>query len=168
MEILKLSLVKILLFKFSEETDVWLRFLVDAYSRDSEDEIWWRFLFELVIWPLEATLARWTQPSGPLCHWQCFCSSLLCWVKDDLPGQLQISTFSIAKNEYHHVQLYYEDVEDQKEEGAIMTGRALQLLTSLNSDFMDIGANLIRRHVSPKIKPWCIPPFPDYYTFFMK
>ena len=31
-----------------------------------------RFVFELVIWPQEVTLARWTQPSGPLCLWQCF------------------------------------------------------------------------------------------------
>ena len=38
-------------------------------SRDSEDEIWSRFVFEL--WPQEVTLARWTQPSGPLCLWQC-------------------------------------------------------------------------------------------------
>ena len=30
------------------------------------------FVFELVIWPQEVTLARWTQPSGPLCLWQCF------------------------------------------------------------------------------------------------
>ena len=35
------------------------------YSRDSEDEIWSRFVFELVIW---------TQPSGPLCLWQCLFS----------------------------------------------------------------------------------------------
>ena len=32
-------------------------------GRDSEDETWSKFLFELVIW---------TQPSGPLCLWQCF------------------------------------------------------------------------------------------------
>ena len=32
-------------------------------GRDSEDEIWSRYVFELVIW---------TQPSGPLCLWQCF------------------------------------------------------------------------------------------------
>ena len=32
-------------------------------GRDSEDEIWSRFVFEPVIW---------TQPSGPLCLWQCF------------------------------------------------------------------------------------------------
>ena len=32
-------------------------------GRDSEDEIWSRFVFELMIW---------TQPSGPLCLWQCF------------------------------------------------------------------------------------------------
>ena len=31
-------------------------------GQDSEDEIWLRFVFELVIW---------TQPSGPLCLWQC-------------------------------------------------------------------------------------------------
>ena len=29
------------------------------------------FVFELVIWPQEVTLAIWTQPSGPLCLWQC-------------------------------------------------------------------------------------------------
>ena len=28
-------------------------------------------MFELLIWPQEITLARWTQPSGPLCLWQC-------------------------------------------------------------------------------------------------
>ena len=39
-------------------------------SWDSEDEMWSRFVFELVIWPQEVTLARW--PSGPLCLWQCF------------------------------------------------------------------------------------------------
>ena len=41
-------------------------------SRDSEDEMWSRFVFELVIWPQGVTLVRWTQPSGPLCLWQCF------------------------------------------------------------------------------------------------
>ena len=41
-------------------------------SRDSEAEMWSRFVFELVIWPQEITFARWTQPSGPLCLWQCF------------------------------------------------------------------------------------------------
>ena len=35
-----------------------------------------RFVFELVIWPQEVTLARWTQPSGPLCLWQCLYLSL--------------------------------------------------------------------------------------------
>ena len=40
------------------------------FGRDSEDETWSRFLFELVIW---------TQPSGPLCLWQCFDNS---WKKD--------------------------------------------------------------------------------------
>ena len=42
------------------------------FSRDSEDEMWLRFMFELLIWFQEATLARWTQFSGPLCLWQCF------------------------------------------------------------------------------------------------
>ena len=28
-------------------------------------------MFELVIWPQEVTLTRWTQPLGPLCLWQC-------------------------------------------------------------------------------------------------
>ena len=34
------------------------------------------FVFELVIWPQEVTLARWTQPSGPLCLWQCLTMSV--------------------------------------------------------------------------------------------
>ena len=34
--------------------------------------MWSRFVFELVIWLQEVSLARWTQPSGPLCLWQCF------------------------------------------------------------------------------------------------
>ena len=29
-------------------------------------------LCELVIWPKQVTLVSWTQPSGPLCLWQCF------------------------------------------------------------------------------------------------
>ena len=44
------------------------------FGWDFEDEIWSRFVFELVIWPKEVTLARWTQPSGPLCLWQCLYS----------------------------------------------------------------------------------------------
>ena len=43
-------------------------------GRDSEDEIWSRFVFEFVIWPQDVTLVRWTQSSGPLCLWQCFLS----------------------------------------------------------------------------------------------
>ena len=42
-------------------------FLVEIFKVmlgwDSENEIWSRFVFKLVIW---------TQPSGPLCLWQCF------------------------------------------------------------------------------------------------
>ena len=41
-------------------------------SQGSEDEMWSRFVFELVIWPKEVTLVSRTQPSGPLCLWQCF------------------------------------------------------------------------------------------------
>ena len=66
-EILKLGLVKILNFKFSGDADVWLRFLVDAESR------FWRWnSIKICVWTCNMTLARWTQPSGPLCLWQCF------------------------------------------------------------------------------------------------
>ena len=47
-------------------------------SRDSEDEMWPRFVFELVIWLQEITFARWNQSSGPLCLWQCF--GLTCYI----------------------------------------------------------------------------------------
>ena len=55
-----LSLVEMLMFCWDFEVDAWSRYL------DSEDEIWSRFVFELV-W----TLVNWTQPSPPLCLWQC-------------------------------------------------------------------------------------------------
>ena len=43
---------------------------VDAEKhRDSEDEILSRFVEELVIWLI--VLVSRTQPSGPLCLWQC-------------------------------------------------------------------------------------------------
>ena len=35
-------------------------------------------MFELVIWSQVVTLIRWTQPSGPLCLWQCF--KYLCYI----------------------------------------------------------------------------------------
>jgi len=66
-EILKLGLVKILKFKFCGEAVVWLRFwswcLVEILRMK-----WSRFVFELMIW---------TQPSGPLCLWQCFATAAL-------------------------------------------------------------------------------------------
>ena len=34
-------------------------------------KLWSKFVWELVIWPKEVTLATRTQPSGPLCLWQC-------------------------------------------------------------------------------------------------
>ena len=40
-------------------------------SRDSDFDFDSIFVFELVIWPEEVTLIRWTQPSGPLYLWQC-------------------------------------------------------------------------------------------------
>ena len=49
-------------FKFSWNSDAWVKFW-SLFNRDSENEIWSRFVFELVIW---------AQPSGPLCLWQCF------------------------------------------------------------------------------------------------
>ena len=52
-----LGLLSILNFKFSRDAHVW----------DFIGESWSRFVFELV-W----TLVSWTQPSGPLCLWQCF------------------------------------------------------------------------------------------------
>ena len=45
-----------------------LKLVLGQYS---EDEIWSRFVFELVIWPKQVTLVSWTQPSGSLCLWRC-------------------------------------------------------------------------------------------------
>ena len=48
-------------------------------GRDYEDEIWSRFVQELVIWPKEVTQVTRTQSSDPLCLWQCF-YQLICWI----------------------------------------------------------------------------------------
>ena len=57
-------------------------------SRDSEHGMWSRFMFELLIWLQEATLARWTQSSGPLCLWQCF---IVTWQKSDGVSYLSLN-----------------------------------------------------------------------------
>ena len=49
-------------------------------GRDSEDEIWSRFVFELVIW---------TQPSGPLCLWQCLNFTSIVWSLIQIPASLK-------------------------------------------------------------------------------
>ena len=61
-------------------------------GQNSEDEICSRFVFELVIWPKQVTLVSWTQPSGPLCLWQCFISrpiSLFCAIFLMYPSSLR-------------------------------------------------------------------------------
>ena len=65
-EMLKLGLFNILNFKFSWHGDVWLEF----WSKCLFEIL--KMKFELVIWPKKVILERWTQPSGPLCLWQCF------------------------------------------------------------------------------------------------
>ena len=59
-KILKLGLDKILNFKFSRDADVWLRF-------------WSWCSVEILKMKFDKDLCKiWTQPSGPLCFWQCF------------------------------------------------------------------------------------------------
>ena len=70
-EVMKLGLVHILNLKFSRDADVWSRFWGWCLVGRSEDEIWSRLVLELVIRPKEVTLVSRTQPSGPLCLWQC-------------------------------------------------------------------------------------------------
>ena len=45
--------------------------MLSESGRDSED-VWSRFVLEFVMWPKEVTFVSRTQPSGPLCLWQCF------------------------------------------------------------------------------------------------
>ena len=52
-----------------------------------------------------------------------------CWIKDDLPGQLQVSTFSINKNEYYDVQLFiYTEV---KFVSAVSAGGSVKFLPAV-------------------------------------
>ena len=66
----KLGLDKILNFKFSRDADVWLRFwswcLVEIIKMKFDQDLWKNLR------PKEVTLVSRTQPSGPLCLWQCF------------------------------------------------------------------------------------------------
>ena len=50
-----------------------------------------------MIWPQEVTLIRWTQPSGPLCLWQCFS-------KCPLPAAMRFTALS-----YLYLQKLYID-----------------------------------------------------------
>ena len=80
------------------EHNVWSNFKVEVQAkfeveilklmlgRDSEDEIWSRFVFEFMIWPQDVTLVRWTQSSGPLCLWQCLGLCVGIWIEQCLPG----------------------------------------------------------------------------------
>ena len=74
-------------------------------GRYSEDEIWSRFVFELVIW---------TQPWGPLCLWQCFCTQSL-FLLDRFSPLVCILVreclyLSLALHKY-----YYKKVSTQKD-----------------------------------------------------
>ena len=74
LEVMKLNLGRDFEARFGQDFEVLWRgwCLVETLKlmlgRDSEDATWSRFLFELLIW---------TQPSGPLCLWQCSMRKLL-------------------------------------------------------------------------------------------
>ena len=57
-------------------------FAVDA---SCDYEVQDRFGQELVIWPKEVTLISRTQPSGPLCLWQCFENETSRVILDNFP-----------------------------------------------------------------------------------
>ena len=69
-EILKLGLVKILKFKFSRNAEIWLRFwswcLVDILEMKFDQNLCKNFDMTK-----EVILVSRTQPSSPLCLWQC-------------------------------------------------------------------------------------------------
>ena len=69
-EILKLGLVKILKFKFSRNAEIWLRFwswcLVDILEMKFDQNLCKNFDMTK-----EVILVSRTQPSSPLCFWQC-------------------------------------------------------------------------------------------------
>ena len=60
------GLVKIFKFKFCRNGDVWLRF----WSWCKVEIL--KMFDQHLIWPKEVNLVSRTQPSGPLCLWQCF------------------------------------------------------------------------------------------------
>ena len=71
-ENLKLGLVKILKFKFSWDANVWLRFWIWCLVEIPQIKFDQDLCVHLVIWTEQVTLVSRTQPSGPLCLWQCF------------------------------------------------------------------------------------------------
>ena len=101
-------------------------------SRDPEDENWSRFVIELVIWPQEVTLARWTQPSGPLCLWQCLLTVGRAFTA--------YSTYSASTTIWLkgiHVIIGLDDIPN-----TAMSTRALVALTNQNTDTSSDGTYL--------------------------
>ena len=71
--------------------------------RDSEDEMCSRFVPELVIWPQEVILARWTQPSGPLCLWQCYFN-----IEESSQFHSDMNVlFSLSKFGFNHLHFFF-------------------------------------------------------------
>ena len=69
---------KLLKLKFGQyfAAEAWWGYEVKVWSKDIEFGIWSRFVWELV------SLVGRTQPSGPLCLWQCFILSLMFFRKN--------------------------------------------------------------------------------------
>ena len=71
---------------------------------DAESRFWRWNSFKICVWTCNITLARWTQPLGPLCLWQCFNAILMSkaqlrWVK--------ISVQNETKSAPHHTTHIY-------------------------------------------------------------
>ena len=64
-------------------------------------------MFELVIWPQEVILIRWTQPSGPLCLWQCFATpgSPFRWIWTSKTGWTHIKLYNFKSDHWFALSL---------------------------------------------------------------
>ena len=87
---MKLGLDKIWNFKLSRDADVWLRFWIWCLVEMPQIKFDQDLCVHLVIWPEQVTLVSRTQPSGPLCLWQCFQISGLARAGYNQEGSMEV------------------------------------------------------------------------------
>ena len=105
-------------------------------DRDSEDEFWSRFVFELLIW---------TQPSGPLCLWQCFVDSFVIFPLYLFETVLLLRDLSLSVGTFYCWEIWEALLRDLK----LIWGEQTIRITSHTQGWFGVGFPRTRMVLSP-------------------